>query len=222
MFAKIEPHKSLVGKDSPVGLAIGNVTSQTLANFVTTEFLRLLEALNIKFVCYTDDVKGVVQHKSEFLKLRSFFTEFCWHHLRLRLHPKKFNIQHYSKGIRIGAFKLRFDRVLPNDRVAHNWLYKTKRFINLINTRPNLALRFLERVMCTCNSYLGMLKWCNSYRLRSQGVDSLNNSAWIRYIYFNREKLKVTIRYRLQDKVTARSRVRIRKFATEEILTKAA
>ena len=100
------------------------------------------------------------------------------------------------------------------------------------NTRPkgtevrNLEVyqdaMILERVMCTCNSYLGMLKWCNSYRLRSQGVDFLNKSAWTKYIYFNREKLKATIRYKLRDKVTARSQVRICKSITEEIITKAA
>ena len=187
MWKHIEKSKSLVGSTSPVGLAIGNVTSQTLANFITTEFLKLLEELGIRFVCYTDDIKGVVVHKREFLSLMPFFREFCWQRMRLRLHPKKFDIQHYSKGIRVGAFKVRFDRILPNDRIAHNWLYKMHRFADLVSRSPEMVWQFKDKVVSVCNSYLGLLKWCNSYRLRTQGVDMLKNSEWSKYIEFDKD-----------------------------------
>lgn len=200
MWKNLEPSKILVGKNSPVGMAIGNVTSQTLANFITTEFLRLLIDLGIYHICYTDDVKGVVVHKKEFLSLMPFFRDFCWSRLRLRLHPKKFDIQHYSKGIRVGAYKLRFDRILPNDRIAHNWLYKTQYFAKTLNEQPNRVWSLIEKTVCVLNSYLGLLRWANSYHLRKAGLDVIMASEWGKYLVMTKDLTVVHIKQKYIQK----------------------
>lgn len=200
MWDNLEPSKILVGKDSPVGVAIGNVTSQTLANFITTDFLRLLIELGIYHICYTDDIKGVVVHKKEFLALIPFFRDFCWSRLRLRLHPKKFDIQHYSKGIRVGAYKLRFDRILPNDRISHNWLYKTRTLSKILNEHPDRVWSMKEKTVCMFNSYLGLLRWCNSYRLRKEGIDTIFSSEWGKYLTVDKNLTVIHIKRMHREK----------------------
>lgn len=200
MWGLLDPSKSMLyGKADHIGLAIGNVTAQFLALFVTTKVLFRLSEMGVKFVCYTDDIKGVVRDKEAFLhslpELRAMFQEEC----HLRLHPKKFDIQHHSHGIRVGAFKVRFDRLLPNDRVAHNFKFKIGRVIAKAEADESYIYKYKEDVMAFVNSYLGMLKHCNSFRLRDSQIQRLINSPWSKVFVFSDDRLKINIKDKFKE-----------------------
>lgn len=201
MWGLLDPAKSMLyGKAPHIGLAIGNVTAQFLALFVTTKVLYRMSEMGVKFVCYTDDIKGVVRDKDKFLRslpeIRAMFEDEC----HLHLHPKKFDIQHYSHGIRVGAFKVRFDRLLPNDRVAHNFKFKVGQAIKKANEDEKYIYKHKEDVMAFVNSYLGMLKHCNSYRLRSSQIERLKNSPWSKVFVFSDECLKISIKSKFTER----------------------
>lgn len=194
MWQLIGPGKSLLGKDDGIGIAIGNVTSQTMANFCTTEFLWYLSIVVPKFIHYTDDNKGIVTDKEEFLKQLPYIKEKCWKDYHLVLHPKKFDIQHYSKGARVGAYKIKFNRMLPNDRIAHNFKYRVNKAIEYAVADEKYVYKNKEDFMATLNSYLGILKHCNSYRLKQEYMEKLRHSPWNIVFDFAGDYHKVNIK----------------------------
>lgn len=194
MWSLIDPSKSLLHKTDRIGLPIGNVTSQNMANFGTTPYLRRMEKVADKFVHYTDDNKGIVRDKKRFLKSLNQIKKDCWEQDHLIIHPKKFDIQHYSKGTRIGAYKIRFDRILPNDRIAHNFKYKITKAIESAERDEKYIYKHKEDFMATINSYLGILKHCNSYRLKKEYIEKLKHSRWNIVFKFAPDYHKVTIR----------------------------
>ena len=218
----VDVEKSMILSNGYIGIPIGNVTSQTLANFITTPVLMFLRDHGIDVVCYTDDIKGVVKDKEKFLKLLPELRRFCWDECHLTLHPKKFDIQHFSKGIRVGGFKLRYDRILPNNRIYHNFIFKMRHFANILSQdEARNAFRFLNKVVSVANSYLGMMKHCNAYRLRKKGVDILKESPWKNYLDFPDKFLKIQIKEKYKplsiQQRKYRERLRLKKQIIEEI-----
>lgn len=197
LFDLVPPNKTMLGKDNGKGVPIGNVTSQTLANFITTLLLVVLERQGILFVCYTDDIKGVVKDKGKILRLLPYLRKITEQKLHLTLHPDKFDIQHYSHGIRVGGFKIRFDRMLPNDRIAHNWLHKT-------TTTP---VDKCQEIVAFGNSYLGMMRHQNTYRLRKQGVDNLLSRGCDKYITINDDYTVLSLRDSIKPTSTSLARM---------------
>lgn len=194
MWGLLDPKKSLIGKTNHIGIAIGNVTAQVLALFVTTIILRILERLGIKFVCYTDDIKGIVREKKEILKRLPWLRKFIWRKCHLKLHPDKFDLQHFSKGIRVGAFKLRFNRVLPNDRIAHNFKYKIDRLVKKCKEDAKFVLRKKNDIMAFVNSYLGMLRHCNAFNLRKEQIERMKQTVVEKVFTFSRWYDKINIK----------------------------
>lgn len=217
MWERLDPAKSIIFSDTNLGIPIGNVTSQTIANFITTPVLQFLDRHGIKYICYTDDIKGIVTDKGEFMKLLPEIRKFAWDECRLKLHAKKFDIQHFSKGIRVGAYKIRFDRMLPNNRIVHNWIYKIKFYINRLreNEKRNVW-RYKDKFLPVVNSYLGLLKHCNSYRLREKGIDMIKNSEWGKYYEFPDDLLKITLKKEFKEEHIHRNKAYKRKAMLEQ------
>lgn len=217
MWERLDPAKSIIFSDTNLGIPIGNVTSQTIANFITTPVLQFLDRHDIKYICYTDDIKGIVTDKGEFMKLLPEIRKFAWDECRLKLHAKKFDIQHFSKGIRVGAYKIRFDRMLPNNRIVHNWIYKIKFYINRLreNEKRNVW-RYKDKFLSVVNSYLGLLKHCNSYRLREKGIDMIKNSEWGKYYEFPDDLLKITLKKEFKEEHIHRNKACKRKAMLEQ------
>lgn len=194
MWELIDESKSLLNRTDGIVIPIGNVTSQNMANFCTTDYLFRMDKIVDAFVHYTDDNKGIVKDKMKFLKSLNKIKEECYEKDHLIIHPKKFDIQHYSKGSRIGAYKIKFNRILPNDRIAHNFIYKINKAIKYANADRSYIYKFKEDFMSTMNSYLGLLKHCNAYKLKKENVDKLKNSKWKIVFDFADDYSKVNIK----------------------------
>lgn len=173
MFGMLEYCKRLLGKASFIGIAIGNVTSQMMACFITTFYLVMLSQLCYKFVHYTDDTTIVIKDKCKWLSDVKRLEVMLSEELHLKLHPNKRYLQHYSKGVEMLGYKLRFDRVLPSDRIAHNFKWKASTYIRKSEKNRAYALCNLEHFVQVVNSYAGLLVWCNAYKLRKSVMDEI-------------------------------------------------
>lgn len=120
-----------------------------------------------------------------------YIETWLWDELHIRLHPNKRYLQHYSKGIEFLGYKLRFNRILPSDRVVHNYKYKVDCEIRRADReRP----KDLEHFMQTVNSYNGMLKWCNARRLQKEVMDKIRNSRLAKYYDIAEDNSKILIK----------------------------
>lgn len=177
----LNENKRIMGKD--IGLPIGNRTSQLAANIITTPYLMLLTELGYKFVHYTDDTVIIVHDYEKWRRDEKTIEEFISQELHLLWHPDKKYVQHYTKGVEFLGFKIKRDRILPGDRVAHNFLWSVKREIaKSCDSKYFCADK--EHFMQTVNSYTGLLKWAESNRLLCKAFDDMMSSNMEEYYDF--------------------------------------
>lgn len=190
-WKKLEYRKSMFGK--VIGLPIGNITSQMAANFITTFYLDILRKMGYKFVHYTDDTAIVVKDIKKWNNDSKIIEKYISEELHLEWHPHKIYCQDISKGVEFLGYKIRYDRMLPSDRIAHNYIWTTEcaveRYMNKTFVNYADKLHFMQ----SFNSYGGLLKWCNSHRLTERAVNAIKESP-ITDIYDIESNYKIQIR----------------------------
>ena len=199
--ALLNPKKSLYNQPYYRGVPIGDWTSQTAGLIKTTGALIYLVSLGYTFVHYTDDTTIVVTDKEKWLK------EDCWRFERfyqmqgLTLHPDKRYFQHYTKGVEMLGYKLRFSRILPSDRIYHNIMWYLERTIRKANTDFATAVAYKEKILSSVNSYLGMLKHMSAFGLRKRICTMITESPLKAIFECAPDYSKLTIR----DKYTTKA-----------------
>lgn len=214
-WKRLESRKSMFGKT--IGIPIGNITSQMAANFITTFYLKMLRDKGYKFVHYTDDTAIVVvdikQWKRDSLEIEKYISK----ELHLEWHPHKIYVQDISKGVEFLGYKIRYDRILPSDRIAHNFMWNIICTTNKFMDRNFINYDTKNHFMQSVNSYVGLLKWCNSNRLICKAFNTIkatnlkniyniidnekiiikNNKAKTnRYKYINTLRKKTILKYK--------------------------
>jgi retron-type reverse transcriptase len=138
---------SLFEVRQPIGLPIGNLTSQLFANVYLDAFDHFIkEEFRIPYyIRYTDDVVIVDSDKSKLFSFIPVIEQWLWQERRLTLHPKKIEICKLNQGIDfLGYVTLPYYRVL----------------------RARIKRRMLMRLNVTnVDSYLGLLKHCSGHKL---------------------------------------------------------
>lgn len=166
-FDFLPKYKSLWHTQSDKGLPIGNLTSQFFSNV----YLNVLDQyvkhhLKCKYYCrYVDDF--VIMHKSpQYLNdVHKDLTVFLKERLNLELHQNKKLINKVDKGIDFVGFVVkpyrinlrqktikRIFKIIREQKLNEHWFYECE----------------LETFCSTINSYLGMLRNTNGYRLRKE------------------------------------------------------
>ena len=199
--ALLDPAKSLYNRPYYTGVPIGDWTSQTAGLIVTTFPLRYLSSLGYKFVHYTDDTVVVVRDKRQWLEDVERLARFYAEQFGLTLHPNKRYLQHYSKGVEALGFKVRFDRLLPSNRVYHNIMWYLERTVRKANEWSGYAFAHREQIMATLNSYLGMLRHLDAYRLRIRICKAVSESPLGKVLVPSVDFKKITIRKEYTPKV---------------------
>jgi retron-type reverse transcriptase len=97
----LPPSKSLFHSPKDCGLPIGNLTSQLFSNVYLHELDRFVE---YRLGCrhygrYVDDFYLLSGSPERLLEWRTAISCFLLERLHLRAHPRKFYLQHYSKGV---------------------------------------------------------------------------------------------------------------------------
>lgn len=144
----------LGGGNRPIGLPLGNLTSQLFANVYLNELDQFAKhQLKIKYyIRYADDLAIFSADRDYLADLIPLLGSFLTAKLRLTLHPDKVFIKTINSGVDFLGWVNFFDhRVLRT---------KTKRrALRKIGTNPNRA---------TVDSYLGLLKHGNAFKIRKE------------------------------------------------------
>ena len=201
---KLEYGKSLFDRDGTSGLAIGNLTSQILANFFLT-FLDnyITKDLGFKYYGrYVDDFVILSTDKEKLKIAVKKIEEFCENKLNIILHPKKRQIIHYSKG-----FKFIGTVIKKNQK--HNITRTKNKLKDIIYNNPTPNINKAKDVMTKFNSYLGFLIHSHSFKYRRKMVKKfLYDCGWSKYfntdkifskIIFNKESTEVLIKKTLDE-----------------------
>jgi hypothetical protein len=187
-----DPRKTILNRNGYTGIPIGNHTSQMAANFYTGFYIAELRKRGYRFVHYTDDTAIVVTDREQWKIDEKEIERLISEKLHLEWHTRKKYYQHHSKGVTMLGYKLRFDRILPSDRVAHNFIWKTRCAAMRAVRKPDVVFTEKETFMATFNSYCGLLKWCDAKKLVKSQVELLKGSYWTEVydIYENKVNIK--------------------------------
>lgn len=187
--------KSIFYSKKDCGLPIGNLTSQVFANFYMHEFdLYVTNLLGLHFYGrYVDDIVLVHECKETLLRARSSIALYLNNELKLKLHPKKFYCQHFSKGVRFLGTVIKPYRIYAGNRVKGNYYYAIQR-LNKASASGQLSARVQRDFMTTINSYLGHLSHYKTYRIRMLYLYTHVSQIYWRYFKVARDVSKVSIR----------------------------
>lgn len=174
--ALLDPNKSIYNQPYYHGVPIGNWPSQTAGLVETTGPLQYMTSLGYLFVHYTDDNTSVITLKDQWHEDDERIARYYKSELGLTLHPKKRYMQHHSKGVELLGYKLRFNRILPSDRVYHNIMWYLERTIRKASENKDYAFIYKDKIRDSVNSYCGLLRHINAYKLRRKICRSIGES----------------------------------------------
>ena len=207
LWDKLPVHKSLFTMD---GMAIGNITSQILANFNLNKFdemaYQFCKERGGWYQRFVDDMTVILPTIKDVIDFFKMAQEFLERELYLTLHPDKVYIQHAKKGVKfIGSVVMPGRIYLSNRTVSrlYDMLQEMERFINSLNLR-NVSIDdafTLEHYVCSCNSYMGFLKYNNSYALRRRLFGNLSYFWKVAYVSGHFDKVTLRKRFMVSTKV---------------------
>lgn len=159
LWEHLPKNKSLFTNGKGLGMPIGNLPSQTLANLLLWIALdMLLEQSGFAWGGYVDDFYIIGTDKAALLalfpKIRERLAQYG-----LTLHPRKFYIQSFKKGVRFTGVTVKPYRRYVARRTVHSF---------------EESVRYLERcddehlfhAVCSVNSYLGAMVHYDTYAIR--------------------------------------------------------
>ena len=182
MWDKLPSNKSLFHNDPDRGVAIGNLPSQLIANFLASVFdYYVMVILGFRhYVRFVDDFCIVVTSPEEILSKVHLLDGFLKEQLLLRLHPKKLYLQHYKKGVLfVGAFILP-GRIYVSNRVVGNTYNAVRKFNKIAEN--GFAEAYVEKFVSTMNSYYGLMKHFATYNIRRK-IAAMLLPEWWEYVY---------------------------------------
>ena len=147
-------HIYAIAKNVDVGLPLGNLTSQLLVNIYMNEFDQFVKReLKVKYyIRYADDFIVLSDDKNYLENLLPKISDFLEKQLKLNLHPDKVFIKTIASGLDfLGWVNFPHHRVLRTST-------KRRMFKNL-KENPKRE---------TTQSYLGMLKHGNTFKLKTK------------------------------------------------------
>ena len=203
LWDKLPRHKSLFHMD---GMAIGNITSQILANFYLSGF----DAWASKwcrehggcYVRFVDDMVVVLPSKKDVKEFYRLAKERLAREVLLRFHPDKVYMQHVSKGVKFIGSVLKPGRMyLSNRTVGWMWemLQGMENHCKRLAARKHITKEVLETVehdVCSCNSYMGFLVHHATYGLRRKMFGRMEWFWKVAYVSGSYTKVSMRKKYR--------------------------
>lgn len=171
-----QPHHST--RKEHCGLPIGNITSQLFANFYLTPFDHFVKhTLGVRYYGRYADNFVIVHHDKTYLRrLVPLLERYLRDRLGLTLHPRKRYLQHASKGILfLGAF-IRRDALFVGPRTKNGLIESIHRWNAKAQNRPLEQKEWIQ-LRDTVNSYWGLMRHHNSFRLRVRSAQRL--APWV-------------------------------------------
>ena len=164
MWNDLPDNKSLFTMPSGKGMAIGNITSQLLANFYLSYFDEFMieecSYTGAGYVRFVDDALIIANDKRFIIDLRKKATQWLKKNLKLQLHKDKFYLQPATHGVKFVGCVLKPGRTYTANRTLGNMTRRVMQTNSLcrdiIENGPTLEnLKLLKRHVCSLNSYMG-------------------------------------------------------------------
>ena len=151
------------------GMPIGNLTSQMFANLYLNELDQYCKRkLGIKyFIRYMDDVIILSNDKKKLHEYKELIEKFIQDKLNLNLNNKT-AIRPISLGVEFVGYRLWPTHIKLRKKTS----LKMKKRIKYVIKRYNRNEMTFEKVNNTIQSYMGIMKHCNSYRLQQKIFDT--------------------------------------------------
>ncbi len=159
---------------SPIGLPLGNVTSQLFANVYLHPLDHFVKHTLRQpyYLRYCDDFILVANHKEELLACVTPIQSFLAKTLKLNLHPRKIILRKLAHGIDFLGYVLflhhRVLRTTTRRRMQRKLKEKYTAYL-----KGQVSATHMDQSL---QSYLGILKWANAHELSQH----LKNAYWIR------------------------------------------
>jgi hypothetical protein len=189
--------KSLFFSQKDRGFPIGNLTSQLFGNIYLDDLDHFIhEKFGVKYYGrYVDDMVFVHSDKDFLKDIVSKVRDYLHDELGLTLHPKKIYLQNYRKGVYFLGVFIKLYRIYIGKRTKQNFYEKIEMWNGFIceNYSSNDKERVGKFIACA-NSYLGIMKHYDTYRLRKKITSERLSILWFKYIYLGLDLNKVTIR----------------------------
>ena len=198
----LPPNKSLFNTDGTHGLPIGNFTSQLLA-------LLYLDPLDhqmtgnweiVHYGRYVDDMVMIHPDENVLLDVKDKVNQWlCGQNLTL--HPRKFYLQHYRKGVAFIGGVIKPGRRYLSHRTVARIYSRVHHFSAVLSDFESISEKDLASIRATLNSYLGMLNHYMSVRLFHR-VMQLMGEEWYFYFYIQRcgKRSKLVLRRTSRNK----------------------
>jgi len=159
------------------GIPIGNYLSQYSGNLYLTYFDHWLKEVKHVKHCYRymDDVTIFGKTKNELHQLRKDIDEYFMRELKVRMKDNYQVFPTYTRGIDFVGYRIYIDHT-----ILRKSTYKTFRK-NMLRLRKKMQHGEMMNYhdFCCYNSYIGWLKYCDSYHLKQKYMQPLE-----RYVNF--------------------------------------
>lgn len=198
MWNLIDKGKSLFSNGGDYGLAIGNLTSQMFANFYLHEFDELMTRKFDAYGRYVDDFYVVDRDKRKILSSISGMKTWLNDNLGVTLHPNKFYLQHYAKGVKFTGMVVKPGRTYVGNATRANFIGKIRGF-NRMTEREGYVQQEIHHFIASMNSYLGFFKHHKSYDLR-HGLMRMISTEWWKACSFTNGASKITCNRKYKTK----------------------
>ena len=186
LWDDLPKNKSLFTCGDDYGLPIGNLTSQCFANFYLSEFDMLMKSTFTYYGRYVDDFYIICRDKNKLLKYIKPMSIYLQTKLKVRLHPNKIYIQHYSKGVKFIGAVVKKDRMyVSNSTVSnlYNRIYKNNKCISRYT-----SVQFIQSL----NSYFGFLKHYRTYHIKRRICHLIHND-WYKFLSCSNDYMVFTL-----------------------------
>lgn len=216
-WQELPASKSAFNLDWFLGLAIGNLWSQTDANFYNAPIVRfILQFSSVDVENYVDDfylgsrdkdnLHRVVFHTREFMKERG-----------LTMHKHKYYEQPYQHGIKILGGVVKYGRMYISNRTVAKLECKVHYYNENYAKGHYSKLRHLSKFISIINSYFGLMKHFATYNIRKRISEEIMKH-WDGYLYFSEDLLKAVPVKKFKEREISKARIRRKHRAITNIL----
>lgn len=198
LWEQLPKDRSLFTCAKGYGLAIGNLTSQILANFYLSDYdWEMQSRYDWLYRRYVDDSDTTCKHE-DIPGVIEFSRSYLLRELQIRLHPRKVYIQPVRKGILFIGTAIKGDRTYTCNRTVNN-VFRTVEIYNKLADDGDIET-WIERFAQRINSYMGFMIHNNSYAIRWRVWNAIDERIKP-YIYIeNMCTIKVRKQYKQQIK----------------------
>ena len=189
--------KSLFCAEEERGFPIGNLTSQLFGNIYLNDLDHYIkDELQIQYYGrYVDDFVLIHRDRRYLLECRMRIGEFLRSSLRLDLHPRKFYLQHYSKGVQFLGVYIKPHRIYVGKRAKTNFYHVVRNWNTECKNKEGRASgEELFTFRSKINSYLGLLSHYNTYKLRHKMIHQTLDKSFFEHFSITDSLNKVTLR----------------------------